>query len=55
MRQLEIEFFKDAFADTIVKNATEKYPEINYSWLPMRIFIGDKIEDYIKKETIDKE
>jgi hypothetical protein len=54
MTQLEIEFFHNA------KNLGEKdqldkcielYPEIDsmLMWMPMRVFIGDKIEEYLKK------
>lgn len=56
MHLLEIEFFHQAMnhgeKDPLDK-CMELYPEVDYLWMTTRVFIGDKIEDYLKKH-IDK-
>lgn len=53
MQLIEIEFFhlsKKIGEKDQLEKCIESFPEVeNYRWIPMRVFICDKIEDYLKK------
>lgn len=55
MQLIKIEFFHQQQHDTKdqLDKCIELYPEIDRLWMPMSIFIGDKIEVYLEK-NIDK-
>ena len=57
MKQLEIKFLHDETDNNIdpLCICAEMYPEIDMIWMPMQVFICDKIEECIKKEMLDKE
>ena len=56
MNQLEIKFLHDETDSNVdpLCICIEMYPEIDMLWMPMRVFIGDKMEDCIRKEIVDK-